>query len=104
MSAQLYKRLNESNINPISKYDEDLKVCWFVPISYETKKSKNDKNYYVVQATDDSGKTTEIKCWSVDLDKDVIYLNRPYVAKINYDENFGGFSCIGISKSWKMIG
>ncbi|NDB84026.1 MAG: hypothetical protein EB127_15110, partial [Alphaproteobacteria bacterium] len=104
MSSQLYKRLNDNNINPISKYDEDLKVCWFVPMSYEIKKSKNDKNYYVVQATDDSGKTTEIKCWSVDLDKDVIYLNRPYVAKINYDENFGGFSCIGISKSWKMIG
>ena len=104
MSNQLYKRLNDMNVNPISKYDEELKICWFVPVSYEVKKSKNDKNYYVVQTIDDSGKITEIKCWSVDLDKDVIYLNRPYVAKINYDENFGGFSCIGISKSWKMIG
>jgi len=104
MTSQLYKRLSDTNINSISKYDEDLKICWFVPMSFEVKKSKNDKNYYVVQVVDDSGKTTEIKCWSVDLDKDVIYLNRPYVAKLNYDENFGGFSCIGISKSWKMIG
>ena len=104
MSPQLYKRLEDSNVPSISKYDSELQVCWFVPISFETKRSKNDKNYYVVDVVDDTGKTTEVKCWSVDTEKDVIYLNRPYVAKLNYDENFGGFSCIGISKSWKMVG
>lgn len=104
MSPQLYKRLEDSNVPAISKYDPELQVCWFVPISLETKISKNDKNYYVVQVVDDTGKTTEIKAWSVDKTKDLVYLNRPYVAKLNYDENYGGFSCIGISKSWKMVG
>jgi DNA polymerase III alpha subunit len=104
MSPQLYKRLEDSDVPAISKYDPELQVCWFVPISLETKVSKNDKNYYVVQVVDDTGKTTEIKAWSVDKTKDLVYLNRPYVAKLNYDENYGGFSCIGISKSWKMVG
>lgn len=104
MSPQLYKRLDDSKVPSISKYDSELQVCWFIPTAFETKRSKNDKNYYVVQVTDDTGKATEVKAWSVDKEKDVIYLNRPYVAKLNYDENFGGFSCIGISKSWKMIG
>lgn len=104
MSPQLYKRLEDSNVPAISKYDPDLQVCWFVPISFETKVSKNDKSYYVIEVVDDTGKTTEVKAWSIDKTKDVIYLNRPYVAKLNYDENFGGFSCIGISKSWKMVG
>lgn len=104
MSQQLYKRLEDSNVPAISKYDADLQVCWFVPISSETKKSKNDKDYYVVDVVDDTGKTTEVKVWSIDKTKDVIYLNRPYVAKLNYDENFGGFSCIGVSRNWKMVG
>ena len=104
LSGQLHKRLEENKVSSISKYDESSQVCWFIPTSYEIKLSKNDKNYYVVQATDDSGKITEIKVWSIDPEKDIIYVNRPYVAKLNYDENFGGFSCIGISKSWKMIG
>ena len=57
-----------------------------------------------MQVTDETGKSSEVKAWSIDKEKDIIYLNRPYVAKLNHDENFGGFSCIGISKSWKMVG
>ena len=108
MSNQLYKRLDDGNIQSISSFDkesdENDQICWFIPNSYEIKMSKNNKNYYVVQCTDDTGKSTDIKCWAVDLEKDLIYLNRPYVAKLTYDENFGGFSCMGISKNWKLIG
>jgi DNA polymerase-3 subunit alpha len=104
MSNQLYKRLEDNNIPSISKYNFDLQVCWFIPVSFELKRSKNDKDYFVVQVIDDANKENEIKVWSIDKEKDLIYINRPYVAKLNYDENFGGFSCIGVSKNWKMIG
>lgn len=104
MTQQLLKKLQESKVPPISKYDSALQVCWFVPISVETKISKSGKEYYVVQATDETGKSTEIKCWSIDKKKDKIYVNRPYVAKLNLDEGFSGFTCIGVSKNWKMVG
>ena len=104
MSNSLYKSLNDSKVPPISAYDAELQVCWFIPISVETKMSKNDKEYYVVQVTDDTGKITQVKCWSIDKKKDIVRPNRPYVAKLTFDEAFGGFSCIGVSKNWKMVG
>jgi len=104
MDPKLYKRLDDKMIYPISKFDAELGVCWFIPMSFEVKKSKNSKNYYAVQVADDSSKTFEIKCWGVDLEKDLIYLNRPYVAKLDYDENYKSYSCMGISKNWKMVG
>ncbi len=104
MSNQLYKSLNESKVPPISKYDVDIQACWFIPVSKETKVSKNEKEYYVVQVTDDTGKITQIKVWSIDRKKDVIHVNRPYVGKLTFDEAFGGFSCIGVSKNWKLVG
>jgi DNA polymerase III subunit alpha len=104
MSRELYNKLGNNKVSAISSYDKDLGICWFIPSSIETKVSRNNKHYYVVQVTDDSGKSTEIRVWSVNPEKDFIYMYRPYVAKINYDEDYNSFSCIGISGKWKMIG
>ena len=54
---------------------------------------------------DDNSMITRIRCWGIDPNKDIIYLNKPYVIKNpNYNETWG-FSTYGaIDKKWMMIG
>ena len=59
------------------------------------KKTKNGIPYWIVNATDITGTITKIKCWGVNQDRDRIVLNRPYMAKLDYDEQWG-FSTRGV--------
>ena len=60
-----------------------------------------DPNIGIVDVIDDSSQSTKIKCWGVS-PGDEIFINRPYVAKLDYDETWG-FSCRGVF-NFKMIG
>ena len=68
--------------------------CW---------KTKNGKLYWIVEVIDSNNELTKIRCWGVKPEKDRIHLNRPYMARLKYDENWG-FSTYAIGKTFKLLG
>ena len=104
INEQVQRRLDELYVPAISDYDPDLMVCWCVPRSISVKKSKNNKIYYVVDVIDSNSVATRIRCWSVDPEKDVLHINRPYMIKPRYNDDWG-FSTYGrVNNSWILLG
>ena len=103
ISTDTIVRLQEKYIPPISEYDEELEVCWFIPRTIVPKKTKNGKDYWIVNVIDSNNELTRIRCWGVKPDRDRIHLNRPYLARLNYDANWG-FSTYAIGKTFKLLG
>ena len=56
-----------------------------------------------MEVIDSNNELTRIRCWGVKPEKDKIFLNRPYMARLNYDENWG-FSTYAIGKTFKLLG
>ena len=103
ISTDTITRLQEKYIPPISEYDEELQVCWFIPRNIVPKKTKNGKDYWIVNVIDSNNELTRIRCWGVKPNRDRIHLNRPYLARLNYDANWG-FSTYAIGKTFKLLG
>jgi DNA polymerase-3 subunit alpha len=97
------QRLQEKFIPPISEFDSELCVCWFIPRKIVPRKTKNGKNYWIVEVIDSNNELTKIRCWGVKPEKDRIHLNRPYMARLKYDENWG-FSTYAVGKTFKLLG
>tara|TARA_R100000234_G_scaffold32180_2_gene18921 strand:+ start:9159 stop:12593 length:3435 start_codon:yes stop_codon:yes gene_type:complete len=102
IGADTIERLNEKFVPPISEFDEDLQVCWFIPRKIIPRKTKNGKLYWIVEVIDSNNNLTKIRCWGVKPEKDKINLNRPYMARLNYDENWG-FSTYAIGKTFRLL-
>ena len=103
MSEDIKKRLEHYCVSPLSQYDPDLKVSWFIPREVIIKKTQKGRYYYIVKTLDINSEMIDIKCWGIDPEKDKIYLNRPYMAKLDYQEQWG-FSSRAGTKSWKLLG
>ena len=103
ISIETIERLRDKYIPPISEYDEELQVCWFIPREITARKTKNGKDYWIVNVIDSNNELTRIRCWGVKPHKDKIHLNRPYLARLNYDSNWG-FSTYAIGKTFKLLG
>jgi DNA polymerase III alpha subunit len=97
------QRLQEKFVPPISEFDPELQVCWFIPRKITPRKTKNGKNYWIVEVIDSNNELTRIRCWGVKPEKDRIHLNRPYMARLKYDENWG-FSTYAVGKTFKLLG
>jgi len=97
------QRLQEKFIPPISEFDPELCVCWFIPRKIVPRKTKNGKNYWIVEVIDSNNELTKIRCWGVKPEKDRIHLNRPYMARLKYDENWG-FSTYAVGKTFRLLG
>jgi DNA polymerase-3 subunit alpha len=97
------QRLQEKFVPPISEFDPELCVCWFIPRKIVPRKTKNGKNYWIVEVIDSNNELTRIRCWGVKPEKDRIHLNRPYMARLKYDENWG-FSTYAVGKTFKLLG
>ena len=102
VTPRVRDKLDELYIPPISEFDPSLGVTWFIPRECKLKKSKNGKNFYVVKVIDDNNETTTIRCWGVDPEKDVVHINRPYMARLKYDPNWG-FSTFSVRKMFKLL-
>jgi DNA polymerase-3 subunit alpha len=102
VTPRVREKLDELYIPPISEFDPELGVTWFIPRECKLKKSKNGKNFYVVKVIDDNNETTTIRCWGVDPEKDHVHMNRPYMARLNYDPNWG-FSTFSLRKMFKLL-
>ena len=103
ISQATIERLSEKGVPPISEFDPDLLLCWFIPRKVVVKKTKKGKTYWIVETIDSNNQLTKIRCWGIKPEKDRIYLNRPYMAKLKYDEQWG-FSTYAIGKSFKLLG
>tara|TARA_B100001564_G_scaffold134674_1_gene112992 strand:- start:454 stop:3888 length:3435 start_codon:yes stop_codon:yes gene_type:complete len=102
VTPRVRNKLEELYIPPISEFDPELGVTWFIPRECKLKKSKNGKNFYVVKVIDDNNETTVIRCWGVDPDKDIVQINRPYMARLNYNQQWG-FSTFSMRKMFKLL-
>ena len=102
ISAETVQKLQEKYIPPISEFDKELQVCWFIPRKIIPKNTKNGKLYWIVEVIDSNNESTRIRCWGVKPEKDRIHLNRPYMARLKYDENWG-FSTYAIGKTFRLL-
>jgi len=103
MSDHIRERLDHYCIPPLGEFDRELGAAWFIPREVLVKKTRKGKPFYIVRVIDETSKQETIKCWGVDPNKDIIRLNRPYMAKLDYSEQWG-FSSRAFYNSWKLIG
>jgi DNA polymerase-3 subunit alpha len=103
ISLEKVERLQEKCVPPISEYDPSLLLCWFIPRKITERKTKNGKLYWIVEVIDSNNELTRIRCWGIKPHKDRIHINRPYMAKLKYDENWG-FSTYAVGKNFRLLG
>jgi len=104
MSEHVRRGIDEHCIPAISEYDKDFStgIVWFVPREVIKKKTRNGKDFYLVRVVDDNSEMNTVKCWGVRPGKDVIRTNRPYMAKLDWDAQWG-FSARGVSRTFRML-
>ena len=98
----LLNKLEEKYIPPISEFDNELMVCWFIPRKITVKKTKKGKTYWIVETIDSNNESQKIRCWGIRPEKDRIFINRPYMARLKYDEQWG-FSTYAVGKTFKLL-
>lgn len=103
MSQEIRDKLESRFVPPLGEYDEDLKVAWFIPRKIISRKTKNNKEYWIVEAIDDTGTLTKIKCWGVNSRTDILYVNKVYIAKLDHHPTWG-FSSRSIRHNFRRVG
>ena len=96
-------RLDELYVPPISEYDPELGLVWFIPREIVLRKTKNGKPYWIVSVIDSNSTLTKIRCWGIRPEKDKIFINRPYMARLDYSEEWG-FSARALRRTMKLLG
>ena len=103
MTPEVRERLEANYIPPVSDYDPDLGVVWFIPREIIRKKTKNGKPYWIVAVIDSNSVLTKFRCWGIVEGKDRIHLNRPYMGKLDFDPAWG-FSTRSIKRNLRLLG
>jgi DNA polymerase-3 subunit alpha len=98
------RKLEEMRVPPLSEYDRQLGLAWCIPRKIILKKTATGKDYLLVEVTDSNSSNIRVRCWGVDPSMgDLLKLNKPYLMKPAYNEQWG-FSTRGrISKYWKAL-
>jgi len=102
MNEDIISSLEQHCVPPLGKWDNNLKVAWFIPREVVKKKTKNGKPYWIVNAIDTTATATKIRCWGV-RDSDKLHLNRPYMAKLDHNDTWG-FSTRSMYHNFKLLG
>ena len=102
VDKEVQSKLNDYCVPPIGEWDNDLGVAWFIPREVIKKKTKNGKAYWIVRVIDTTSAITSIKCWGVK-EKDTIHLNRPYMGKLDYNDQWG-FSTRSMYYNFRLLG
>jgi DNA polymerase-3 subunit alpha len=103
MTDAVRERLEANYVPPVSDYDPDLGVVWFIPREIIRKKTKNGKPYWIVAVIDSNSVLTKFRCWGIVEGKDRIHLNRPYMGKLDFDPAWG-FSTRSIKRNLRLLG
>jgi DNA polymerase-3 subunit alpha len=95
--------LSNNLIPPISEFDPDLEVVWVVPRKITERKTKNGKDFLVVDVTDSNSSSLKVRCWGVDIKRDRIQVNVPYMIRPKHSLDWG-FSTRGpLHRTWKRL-
>ena len=103
LDENILKRLDYYQVPPLGEWDNNLGVAWFIPREVIQKKTKNGKLYWIVKTIDSTSTQNSIKCWGVKPERDIIHLNRPYMSRLDYDEQWG-FSTRSIKYNFRLLG
>ena len=103
MPDEVRKRLAANYVPPVSEYDPELGLVWFIPREIIKKKTKHGKAYWIVAVIDSNSVLTKFRCWGVVAGKDRIHLNRPYMARLDFDPAWG-FSTRSIKHNLRLLG
>ena len=101
MSDVVRQQLDDNLIPPLSDFEPDVPVAWFVPREIIPRQTKNGKTYWIVRVIDSTSTVNSIKCWGVS-DRDHIEINKPYMAKLDFNEQWG-FSTRSIRHNFKLL-
>ena len=101
MTDGVREELDKHGVPPLGEYSKEVGVSWFIPREVVVKKTKTGKDYWIVKVIDSTSTTTSIKCWGIK-DQDSLHLNRPYMAKLDYDEQWG-FSVRNVRRNFKLL-
>ena len=101
VSTDILTRLQEKCIPPISEYDPELGLVWFIPKELIKKKTATGKEYWLLNAIDDTNTETQIKCWGIK-EGDVVKLHNPYMGKLDHDDTWG-FSLRSMKHQIKVL-
>jgi len=102
INLETIEKLKEKFVPPISEFDEELQLCWFIPRKVTERKTKNGKLYWVLEVIDSNNELTRIRCWGVK-PHDSVQVNRPYMSRLNYDPDWG-FSTRSIRHNFRLLG
>ena len=103
MTDAVRERLEANFVPPVSDYDPDLGLVWFIPREIIRKKTKNGKPYWIVAVIDSNSVLTKFRCWGIVEGKDRIHLNRPYMGRLDFDPAWG-FSTRSIRRNLRLLG
>ena len=98
------RKLEEMHVPPLSEYDRQLGLAWCIPRKIILKKTATGKDYLLVEVTDSNSSNIRVRCGGVDPNMgDILELNKPYLMKPAYNEQWG-FSTRGrVTKYWKKL-
>ena len=103
MNQDIRQKLEERFIPPIGEFDPELQLTWFIPRKIVPRKTKHNKEYWVVEVIDDTGTTASIKCWGVKPWLDILHINKPYMARLDHHPTWG-FSTRSIRHNFRLLG
>ena len=101
VNDSVIRRLRERYVPPISEYDPELGAVWFIPRKVTSRKTKNDKTYWIVEVIDENNVLTTIKCWGIK-DTDILQKDKPYMASLEHSEQWG-FSTRSLRHNFRLL-
>ena len=101
MSQSIRDQLDGSMIPPLGDFEPEIPVAWFIPREIIERVTKNNKKYWLVKVIDSTSTINTIKCWGV-TDHEILHINKPYMAKLDYSEQWG-FSTRSIRHNFKLL-
>lgn len=101
ISPETIQQLRDKFIPPISEFDEELMICWFIPRKVQIKKTKKGKEFWVLEVIDSNNETVRINCWGVGR-SDSIQINRPYMSRLDFDPKWG-FSTRSVRRNFRLL-
>ena len=102
LDESIQRKLDQYCIPPISEYDPELEMCWAIVREVTKKKTKGGKLFYVAKVIDNNSVETTIRCWSVNPERDVLYVNK--VIKPQHNDTWGFSTRGSLNRTWVMLG
>jgi len=89
LSRDVRAAIQRYEVPALGEWDPELGAAWFVPREKIAKKTKNGKPYWILKVIDNTSTVNTIRVWGVDPSRDILHLNRPYGAKLQYNDDWG---------------